>query len=62
MKTIGLSLNIKNNLERKLLECDTKQERWHELYAEASITRNIHRQKNKRTSPKKKEKISRAVF
>lgn len=52
-----IELEHKKYLERKLLECDTKQERWHELYAEASITRNIHSKKIKELA-QEKEKIA----
>ena len=52
-----IELEHKKYLERKLLECDSKQERWHELYAEASITRNIHSKKIKELA-QEKEKIA----
>ena len=52
-----IEIEHKKYLERKLRECDTKQERWHEMYAEASITRNIHSKKIKELA-QEKEKIA----
>ncbi len=52
-----IEIEHKKYLERKLRECDTKQERWHEMYAEASITRNTHSKKIKELA-QEKEKIA----
>ena len=52
-----IEIEHKKYLERRLLECDNMQERWHELYAEASITRNTHTKKIQELT-REKEKIA----
>ena len=50
-----IEIERKKALERKLASFNDKEARWHELYAEASITRDFHSKKLTELSKEKRE-------